>query len=456
MTLDDLLRGSKDEIESWLSERGLVHECDCGYTVYDPDAVNEAVQAAWGDERCNDIFDWACNLSNEFGWLFLESSIPDYDIYRCQHCAGSEWSLFLDMQRTADKAEKKGRATGDAGDAGDSTKKEPQEHLLVYVDESYENEFPRKPGGCYAYAAVVIPESAAASLGDKLRTILTDCYRGRLPKELKHKKIAASARLLECVGPKVVALLSGIPGSTLLGLFMPRDGYFGEKTRGIRAAAYYEGKQPEPDELAQVMSNSAVEEAVGEAASELASTLAACIACYVAGRGCSATVILDPIAATVDQPLLDALRDFLPRIPHEMPHIRHNDTVLTLPPSHNTERLGANVKFEVGPASEECPGLQLADFFAGDIRTFFTETPEVLIDGISKEPLVNKHVIFPQLYHVSRIASEIMAKVQNRMGTSFLPLCRRIFARGVVSCCTMNGQLRHINLVTGELFDLID
>ena len=77
--LDNLLHGDEAEIESRLSERNLIHECDCGYSVYDPWAVNEAVQAEWGDERCDEIHDWACGLSNRFGWLFLESSNPDCD-----------------------------------------------------------------------------------------------------------------------------------------------------------------------------------------------------------------------------------------------------------------------------------------------------------------------------------------------------------------------------------------
>ena len=49
-----------------------------------------------------------------------------------------------------------------------------------------------------------------------------------------------------------------------------------------------------------------------------------------------------------------------------------------------------------------------------------------------------------------------MAKMQNRTGMSFLPLYRDFFAKHIVSCCTMNGQMRHINLLSGELYDLID
>jgi hypothetical protein len=211
MKLDDLFRANEGQVHSWLSGQGLVHECDCGYTVYDPDAVNEAAQSQWGDERCDEIFDWACNLSNQFGWMFLESSTPDYEIFHCQHCADSEWSLLLDMGRIADKAGEERRAAGTPSVSGKAPSEEPPEHLMVYVDESYENEFPRKPGGCYAYAAVVIPESAVAGLGDKLQAILAKCYRGRLPKELKHQKVMGSGRLLECIGPKIVELLGEIP-----------------------------------------------------------------------------------------------------------------------------------------------------------------------------------------------------------------------------------------------------
>jgi hypothetical protein len=239
-------------------------------------------------------------------------------------------------------------------------------------------------------------------------------------------------------------------------MFMPRDGYFGEKTRGIRAAAYYENKQPAPEELVDVLTKSSVEQAVGEAANELATTLAGCIACYVTGRGCTATVVLDPIAAKADQKLLDALQYLLPKIPLNMPHIRHNDAIVTLPPSSTTGRLCGSVKCGVGPASEKCPGLQLADFFAGDVRTFFTETPEVLTEAQSSEPLVNTRHLFPQLYHVNSVTSETMAKISRRVGKSFLPLYREHFARHAVSCCSMNGQMRHIQLLSGELFDLID
>src|SRR3990170_859069 len=104
MSLDELLDGSESEVANWLKDRDLLHECDCGYSVYSVDAVNEVVQEDHGASRCEEIFDWACNLSNEFGWMWERGSNPDLGIYHCQYCAESEFSLLLDLERTASQA----------------------------------------------------------------------------------------------------------------------------------------------------------------------------------------------------------------------------------------------------------------------------------------------------------------------------------------------------------------
>src|ERR1043166_7883424 len=97
MTLDELLRGDERIVSEWLHAEDLLHECDCGYIVYEPDDVSSAVQETWGDARSDEIFQWACELADRFGWLFLESAQPKYGIYHCQHCQESEWSLLLDL-----------------------------------------------------------------------------------------------------------------------------------------------------------------------------------------------------------------------------------------------------------------------------------------------------------------------------------------------------------------------
>ena len=89
MTLDDLLTGKGDDVEHWLRERNLLHECPCGHTLVDDVAVTEAVQDAFGDQRANEITAWAQNLIHRFGWkAMVESSVPSLGLYRCQNCAG--------------------------------------------------------------------------------------------------------------------------------------------------------------------------------------------------------------------------------------------------------------------------------------------------------------------------------------------------------------------------------
>jgi len=132
MELDELFDGSESEIAEWLRERNLLHECDCGYTVYDEDGVAQAVQEEFGDERCDEINQWAWNLANDYGWLWLdESSRPQHGIYHCQHCADSEWSLLMDIEKLAEAADR------DDEDGAVETEKPLGEPCMVYVDESY-------------------------------------------------------------------------------------------------------------------------------------------------------------------------------------------------------------------------------------------------------------------------------------------------------------------------------
>jgi len=164
MELDELLEGSECEIMEWLRERNLVHECDCGYTVYDEGGVAQAAQEEFGDKRFDEINQWAWNLANDYGWLWLdESSKPQHGIYHCQHCAGSEWSLLMDMEKLAE-------AAGDDGERGVVAAKKPLgEPCVVFVDESYSEQFPRKADGSMSFAAFIVPESAVEQVRQGVR-----------------------------------------------------------------------------------------------------------------------------------------------------------------------------------------------------------------------------------------------------------------------------------------------
>lgn len=455
MTLDQLLSGDEAEISEWLTEQGLLHSCDCGYTVYDPDTVNEAVQDKWGDERCDEIFDWACNLSNRFGWLFIESSIPAHDIYHCQHCADSELSLLNDLQAIA-SASKSSDDEGQASPALSTTSVVPADRLAVYIDESYTDEYPRKADGFLALAALIVPEDSIRQISDGVNAILRHCYRGRPAVELKHSQIRKYPRLHECVGKRIVELLASVPGCSIVGLCVPRDGFFAEQLRSIKAIAQYDGKIPAANELDSVLAATSIEHAVRNAANSLAQNLAFCVGNHVAARNACATMYFDPRSESIDRELREALTLHLPKTLVNAPFLRHGDKIVTVRPSGDAARLGNRIVCRTDSDSKGTAGIQLADFIAGDIRCFFQENPGFLDAATSSEVILNKRILFPQAFQVSRLDCSLMEILRSRTGKSLLPDYRKLLANGLISYYTRNGQMRNLNTVTGEIYDLVD
>lgn len=451
MKLNDLLEGDESEVAEWLAERGLIHECTCGYTVYDVDEVIEAVHEQFGDSQCDEISDWACNLSNNFGWLFLETSDPKYDIYHCQYCNESEWGLLMDAMTISDATD---------SDNETSPHYESPETLIpiqtfkVFIDESYEKEFPRKPEGCFAVSAVVIPESAEAMIARKLDEILSEAYTQK-PNELKYTQIAKNPRRLGKVGKAILDLINSIPACRIMSLYAPQTGYWGEKLRSIEAVAKYDKKEPDSVELRDAVSEETVENGMNSSKHRMFTTLTACVAQFLYPH--RARIFFDPVQEHLDNELVEGLKDFIPRIPVKGPQFRRGDSVLTVAPGKDTERFGEDqIEFETTIPSRECPGLQLADFFAGDARIFFRETPEILSVATSDQPAINRKVLFPKMYNVNKVGMDLMEKLQNKTQNAFLPMYRHKLAHQLISYYAENGQMRHLNTMTGEIFDMVD
>jgi hypothetical protein len=455
MELDELLNGDESVISDWLRERNLLHECNCGYDVYDPDNVNAAVQEEYGDSRCDDIYDWACQLANHFGWLFVESSRPEHGIYHCQYCEDSEWSLFLDIATIA-SAKEESLETPANEQPGGSAQPKVQERLIVYLDESYSPEYPRHDKGSFVHAAFIISQSQVSPMEESIRRIMAESYRGSPPKELKYKEISKRPGLLERVGSKMVEFFRQTPDVAVIGIFVPRSGYFGERRRSIEAVSHYSGKPASELELTSVESPESIEEAVRTAGDGLAHVIASCIANYIGAQSASATIVFDPRSKEQDQPLIRELEALLPKTPIDVPCLRHGDAIVAPWPSANTETLGDRIDFDASRQSREVPGLQIADFLAGDIRVFFGDAEDLLDEAISSAPLVNRRVLFPQFFKAGQISQKSLAKLQRRTGKSFLPLYRCRLVNGLLSYYTRNGQMRNLDTNTGQVFDIMD
>lgn len=261
--------------------------------------------------------------------------------------------------------------------------------------------------------------------------------------------------MLERVSRRVTDLIKSIPGCAVLAIYVPRSGLFGEQRRSLHAIGHYERRQPTAEELAAVESTEAVGEAVRETADNLAHTLIGCVGNYLAARNITGRIVLDPRNKRVDEALVKAMEAVLPKTPVNAPLIPHLDAVVSLPPHRDMERLGDRLKIEVTDSSHQTHGLQVADFIAGDVRTFFEEVPELLTEATSDAPLVNKRVLFPQVFRKSELSNATLKKAQTP-GKSALPLYRAALAKGLVSCFSINGQMRNIDLDDGSIYDMMD
>ncbi len=450
--LDELLQGDDSYISEWLTERDLLHVCDCGYFVYDDEAMNHSVQDEFGSERCDEIFDWACNLSNRFGWMGETGSHSKFGIYHCQYCAASEFSLLLDLEKISSRAGD-GKPTNFKRKSKGNKKKE---HFVVYIDESFSPGFPRKPSDSYAYAGVIVPDSQVRAVNKIVGEIIRQSYRGSRPKELKYQRYFSRPRLLEKIGEKVSKFLTETQGIAVIALYVPANGYLAEQVRSLRAIAHYGKKLQKPEKMKAVHSKENIEKAVRKIWKDVGIILAAAVAEYIAGRGGQAKIYFDPVGESQEKSLIKVLREILPKLPVDQPIIRWNDKIVTVQPSKNMKKLGKRIRFVKSPRSENSPGLQLADFCAGDVRAFFGENQGFLHDALTDALLTSKNVLFPEIFQVKPANCALMKKLANRKGKSFLPEYRTAFAHGLISYYTSNGHMRLFDIANAEYRDLVD
>jgi hypothetical protein len=325
------------------------------------------------------------------------------------------------------------------------------------VDESYTPDFPRA-GQDYAYAAVIVPENQVEEIGVRLEEILRRIFPKEQSKELKYSELWRDPISRERVGAMVVQqLLLDIPGLAVLGLYVTRDGFFNERIRSLRAMREDEKTGPTPEEIAEITSSARIDEAVRTGAQNLALTVACGCASYVVGQGGRGEILFDPIEAKKDAILSRELESVLPLMPAQVPVIRHGDALVTLWPTPGMERIGDRLSIcSSPPESKNCPGLQLADFCAGDIRRFFSENPTLLTASITEDIIVNKRVIFPQFFQVKQMPRAVMEAFRSRRGKSFLPSYVAVLARGLISYYTTNGHMRNLHIPTGNVFDIVD
>ncbi len=189
---------------------------------------------------------------------------------------------------------------------------------------------------------------------------------------------------------------------------------------------------------------------------EISKTIAICVGNYIGSRNARATIVFDPRSESLNDQLAQQLNNLLPKLPVQVPLISHGGSLVMPKPHSSMKRLGKLVKLDFSKTSAECPGLQIADYIAGDIRTFFEDVPEPLDEILYDKPIINKKVLFPEAFRIGELSEATKSKIRNYKGRSSLPMYMGSLANGIIACYARNGQMRNINLQNGAVLDLMD
>jgi hypothetical protein len=122
---------------------------------------------------------------------------------------------------------------------------------------------------------------------------------------------------------------------------------------------------------------------------------------------------------------------------------------------------------EIGIPSHDELGLQLVDVFAGEFRDFFRNNREALTEGTtsmlitatSDEPLQQFQDVGNARFKtgaLSPMSPKLLRKLRHRNARHVLSYFYPVLAAGNVTCVTLNGQERHLEVPTGMIFDLLD
>jgi len=122
---------------------------------------------------------------------------------------------------------------------------------------------------------------------------------------------------------------------------------------------------------------------------------------------------------------------------------------------------------EIGIPSHDELGLQLVDVFAGEFRDFFRNNGEALTEGatsmlittMSDEPLQQFQDVGDRHFKsgvLTPMSAGLLHKLKRRNTRHILSYFYPVLAAGNLTCVTLNGQERLLEIPTGMIFDLLD
>ena len=336
------------------------------------------------------------------------------------------------------------------------------QEYLVYVDESFYRFFGFEAvDGNFCYAAVGVPSRNYQQLQRLFQPTIV-AYRGHLrrlacavPDEIKFSILRLLPRAFRVRFARDLVRSLVETGGFVSGFYTPTHGHVMERVRtnldeDIDAV-------PEDHEALYNVARAellAQRQAPGQQTllTSLLTLPIAAVTNLLKSFNCRFRIIYDPREDVEDEAVRTRIADYM-------------DRLMRLPPpfAHDNNYIG----MEIDRTSEQELGLQLADVVAGEVRDFFrsndlplteSTTPRI-IDPTSDERLQQFEQMEGHLFKSGSLVP--MSRELRRM---FLPRNTRhivsyyypVLASGMLTCVTLNGQERHLELSTRTIFDLLD
>lgn len=334
---------------------------------------------------------------------------------------------------------------------------------LVFVDESFYRFFGFEAlDGNFCHAVLGVPADNYARLKEILQATRNSYNRqvfrklGAIPEEIKFSILRTLSPDFRVRFTRELVRALVETGGFVSGFYTPTHGQVMERVRTNLLLVDAEEVPRDHSRLYEIAQSELLAQYQGVGQSELITGLLtmpfAGVVNFLESFGCTFRLQYDPRQEDEDRAVRDAIGEYMDGLMRLPEPIGHGDIYRGM---------------EIGISSHDELGLQLVDVFAGEMRDFFRSNGEALSEGTtsrlitaaSDEPLQQFQELGDRNFKIGALtpmSAGLWRKLHHRNRAHVLSYYYPVLAAGNVTCVTLNGQERHLELPTRMIFDLLD
>lgn len=332
----------------------------------------------------------------------------------------------------------------------------------VFVDESFYRFFGFvDPDGNFCHAVLGVPTANYQRLHDILTPLREAYFRqawrlyGEVPQEIKFSTLRTFPANFRVRFSRDLVRALRETGGFVSGCYTPTQGQVMERVR-VNLLGEAEEVPEDHAGLYDAARAELLEQFQGVGQAELITGLLtlpfAAVVNFLESFECTFRLHYDPRQEAEDRAVRDAMAGYMDGLMRLPEPLGHGDIYRGM---------------EIGIPSHDELGLQLVDVFAGEFRDFFRNNGEALTEGTtsmlitatSDEPLQQFQDVGDARFKsgtLTPMSAGLLRKLRRRNTMHILSYFYPVLAAGNVTCVTLNGQERLLEIPTGMIFDLLD